>query len=248
MEPMHVSIRVPKTAELMAEQLRRQIVRGELLEGNFLPTEAALMTAYGISRPTLREAFRVLESEGLIDVHRGSRGGARVRVPTDEVVARYAGLVLEHRRATIADVSVASAVLEADAVAILARRGDPADAAALRAAVEQAEATNDPVWQFQTQHQFHQVLVERTGNRTIALLHGAIQRIMAQAGLRRASSQTEDTHAARHVGARTHRRLIVLLEAGDAEGAARLWKHHIRATNDYLQHDGVATQVLDLLN
>ena len=77
MERMHSTIRVPKTAELVADRLRRQIIRGELREGDSLPPEADLMAAYGISRPTLREAFRVLESEGLIDVHRGSRGGAR---------------------------------------------------------------------------------------------------------------------------------------------------------------------------
>ncbi|MCK9903482.1 GntR family transcriptional regulator, partial [Frankia sp. Cpl3] len=52
-------IRVPKTAELVAAQLRRQIVRGELVEGDALPPEAVLMEQFGVSRPTLREAFRV---------------------------------------------------------------------------------------------------------------------------------------------------------------------------------------------
>ncbi|EIV96383.1 transcriptional regulator, partial [Frankia sp. QA3] len=59
-------VRVPKTAELVAAHLRRQIVRGELHEGDALPPEAVLMEQFGVSRPTLREAFRVLESEALI--------------------------------------------------------------------------------------------------------------------------------------------------------------------------------------
>jgi DNA-binding FadR family transcriptional regulator len=84
-------------AELVAQQLRRQIIRGELPEGAALPSEAALMTRFGVSRPTLREAFRVLESEGLINVRRGAHGGARVQVPSGEAAARYAGLVLEFR-------------------------------------------------------------------------------------------------------------------------------------------------------
>src|ERR1700676_4225945 len=103
--PMAVTMRVPKMAELVAGHLRRQIVRGELQEGDALPPETILMDTFGVSRPTLREAYRVLESEGLIDVHRGSRGGARVRLPSPDVVARYAGLVLEHGQATIGDVA-----------------------------------------------------------------------------------------------------------------------------------------------
>ena len=94
-------VRVPKTAELVAAHLRRQIVRNELHEGDALPPEAVLMAQFGVSRPTLREAFRVLEAEGLISVRRGAHGGARVHTPDVDVAARYAGLVLEHRGATL---------------------------------------------------------------------------------------------------------------------------------------------------
>src|SRR5947207_2228594 len=96
-------VRVPKTAELVAAQLRRQIVRGELKEGDALPPEAALMEQFGVSRPTLREAFRVLESESLISIRRGSRGGARVHTPNGEVAARHAGLLLQVRGTTLGD-------------------------------------------------------------------------------------------------------------------------------------------------
>src|SRR5438445_51107 len=106
------AVRVPKTAELVAAHLRRQIVRGELKEGDALPPETALMEQFSVSRPTLREAFRVLESEALITVRRGSHGGARVHVPNGDVAARYAGLVLQFRETTLADVLEARAVIE----------------------------------------------------------------------------------------------------------------------------------------
>ena len=66
-------MRIPKMAELVAAHLRRQIVRGDLQEGDALPPETVLMEQFGVSRPTLREAFRVLESEALISVRRGAR-------------------------------------------------------------------------------------------------------------------------------------------------------------------------------
>src|ERR671938_440852 len=106
------AVRVPKTAELVAAELRRQIVRGELKEGDALPPETNLMEQFGVSRPTLREAFRVLESEALITVRRGVQGGARVSAPDPEVAARYAGLILEYRGATLGDVYRAAAVIE----------------------------------------------------------------------------------------------------------------------------------------
>src|ERR1044072_6044836 len=70
-------VRAPKTAELIADQLRSSIVRGVLKKGDSLPTEVELVKQFGVSRPTLREAFRILESESLIVVWRGSRGGGR---------------------------------------------------------------------------------------------------------------------------------------------------------------------------
>src|SRR5439155_10979415 len=108
----YTKLRIPKMAELVAQQLRRQIVSAELSEGDALPSEAALMAQFGVSRPTLREAFRVLEAEGLITVRRGAHGGARVRTPNDDAAGRYAGLVLEYRGATLSDVYDARNIIE----------------------------------------------------------------------------------------------------------------------------------------
>src|SRR5690606_34627699 len=74
-------ITIPKMAETVAAQLRKMIVRGELKEGDRLMSEAELMAQFGISRPTLREAIRILESESLLTITRGSREGARVNKP-----------------------------------------------------------------------------------------------------------------------------------------------------------------------
>jgi DNA-binding FadR family transcriptional regulator len=76
-EPVGSVLRAPKTAELIASYIRGQIVRGDLKTGDALPSETVLMEMFGVSRPTLREAFRILEAESLISVRRGARGGAR---------------------------------------------------------------------------------------------------------------------------------------------------------------------------
>jgi DNA-binding FadR family transcriptional regulator len=75
-------VHVPKAAELVAEALRTRILRRELLPGDRLPPESLLMTQYGVSRPTLREALRLLEAQELLEVRRGARGGGVVRQPS----------------------------------------------------------------------------------------------------------------------------------------------------------------------
>src|SRR5215212_1841536 len=122
--PFNSRIRVPKTSEIVANQIRSQIIRGELDEGDFLPPEGQLMESLGISRPTLREAFRILEAEGLISVVRGSRTGAKVHKPSAELVARYAGYVLEAQGTTIADLYQARLAIEPSVVRWLATDRD----------------------------------------------------------------------------------------------------------------------------
>src|SRR5262245_52102775 len=84
-----------EAAELIAAALRRQIVRSSVKPGDKLPPETELMAQFGVSRPTIREAFRILETERLIVVRPGSRGGAQVVAPDLTVAARYVGLLLQ---------------------------------------------------------------------------------------------------------------------------------------------------------
>jgi GntR family transcriptional repressor for pyruvate dehydrogenase complex len=88
--------RPQKMAEHIAEQLRAQIVRHELADGDYLPVEAELCEFFETSRPTMREAFRILEAEGLLDIRRGGRYGPQVRAPDPAVTARSLGLLLQY--------------------------------------------------------------------------------------------------------------------------------------------------------
>jgi len=85
--PIGPIVRIPRQ-ELIATHLRRRILRGEIAAGDTLPPEVELMAQFGVSRSTLRETFRILETESLISVWRGSRGGAQVTSPELSVAAR----------------------------------------------------------------------------------------------------------------------------------------------------------------
>src|SRR3954447_20158277 len=188
-----IPVRVPKTAELVAAELRRRLVAGDLDEGDALPPEALLRETFGVSRPTLREAYRVLESEGLIEVHRGARGGARVRVPNDEAAARYAGLVLQHRGTNVADVCAVRSIIEPVCASMLAARHDGADIARLHAVMALTEAPTDTAQRAGAQTDFHAELVRLAGNQSLVLLHGIVQHIIDRAVVRRAVGNAGET-------------------------------------------------------
>ena len=57
-------VRLPKVAELVAGEIRRRIINGDVQAGDPLPNEAELTALFGVSRPTLREALRLLEADG----------------------------------------------------------------------------------------------------------------------------------------------------------------------------------------
>ena len=70
----HQRVRPLKMSDQVAAQIRRMIARGELVDGDWLPTEAELIRQFGVSRPTLREAFRLLEGDSLVTIRRGPPG------------------------------------------------------------------------------------------------------------------------------------------------------------------------------
>ncbi len=102
-----------KLCEIVADHFRAQIIRGELCDGEHLPTEGPLIDALGISRPTLREALRILESERLISIAPGTRQGARVHRPTLSQATRQLGYVLQAEGVTVADLGKACEALSA---------------------------------------------------------------------------------------------------------------------------------------
>jgi DNA-binding FadR family transcriptional regulator len=243
-------VRVPKTAELVAAQLRRQIVRGELEEGDALPPESALMERFGVSRPTLREAFRVLESEALISVRRGARGGARVHSPDGDVAARYGGLVLQFRGTTLADVYAARRAIELAAVSTLANGMSKNHLTPLQRNLEAMDGVlDDPVATIRLQEEFHGLLVEAAGNQTLAIFEQMIHHILdlhGQAYIATWSGRPEEQRESR-AGARTHHRLLELLRDGDAVGAADLWARHIDEGSEPVIRGVDAKTVLELL-
>jgi len=250
-------VRAPKTAELIATLYRRRIVRGELRPGDTLPSEQQLMAQFGVSRPTLREAFRILEAEDLISVKRGSRGGARVTQPSLSVAARYVGLLLQVQGTTIADVYQARMVLEPACVRLLARRRTDEDLADLTACIEElrgsvaAGQVPEPTRWSRLASRFHELIMQRSGSNTLAVQGGVLQDIvethLTLALSRDLDSGEELANFRRNV--RSYEKLVALLEKRDGAAAEQHWRAHMEAAGRRLLREDLQDRsVVDLFS
>jgi DNA-binding FadR family transcriptional regulator len=250
--PVLPGIRAPKTAELIAARLRGQIVRGELRAGSRLPPEAELQESFGVSRPTLREAFRILEAESLLSVRRGARGGAQVVVPDLSIAARHVGTLLQISGTTIGEVYEARLAIEPAAARMLALRRRREAVTRLRDYVGmlQTMATDGaPVqdWARATSG-FHDLVVELAGNKALAVAAGVLREVaathVAVAFVR--TYERPGLPASMTKAVRSYGKLVDLVEARDGDGAEKHWRTHLQVAGKVLFGAEAAAGVLDL--
>ncbi|HNI35288.1 MAG TPA: GntR family transcriptional regulator, partial [Microthrixaceae bacterium] len=101
-----------KTYAVLAVELRDRILNGELAEGERLPVEDDLVEQFGVARSTLREALRVLESQGLITIRRGRGGGPVVTHPDLAPISMALAVSLQLQGTTVADLDEARRLIE----------------------------------------------------------------------------------------------------------------------------------------
>lgn len=245
------AVHLPKMADIVAADLRRQIIAGELKEGDPLPPEDQLMEHGGVARTTVREALRILESEGLLVVRRGAGGGARIKTPTVGNVARYIGLVLQSQGATLKDVFDARLMLEAPAAGMLAAADDRDEIlAVLRQALDdEEEALSDPVALSHAYGRFHHVITQLSGSQTFEVLTSVSSRLIQVQADRymSAGADKSDRRVPSDAAHRAHIRFVELVATGASQDAEDLWRKHLAAGDSELQAGPDANSVLDLL-
>ncbi|MEO5598159.1 MAG: GntR family transcriptional regulator [Novosphingobium sp.] len=246
-------VRVEKAAESVANKIRREIIRGKLTDGDSLPAEAHLIAEFGVSRPTIREAIRILESEGLIAVLRGARGGARVSSPTFALVARAAGIALQANDATIGDIYEMRTIIEPSAARMIAERNASEGAVVLRRQLEKELAlAPDDVATTLAIAEFHRIMIDLCGNVTMKMIAHALQNLVERhLALAKQRDPAHDAEAAARrlrFGLRSHAKLIEHIENGDGDGAERHWLNHMRAAGVYWLAEVAPTTIVELLD
>jgi GntR family transcriptional repressor for pyruvate dehydrogenase complex len=245
--------RVPqhRIAETVAAELRARILADDGTGLYRLPTQDQLVKEFGVSYPSVREAIRILETEGLVTVRRGKVGGAEVHRPDESSAAYHLGLALQARQVTLGDLAAGLRLLEPLCAAECARRADRATSV-IPALTENIDAsaglTGNGVAFTQAARQFHDILVAFTPNATVRHVVGSLVALWSaqeQSWAEVMTSRGEypsQAEAAQAVD--VHRRIGDEIAAGRAIEAERVARAHLAATQELVlkrYDDGVVT-------
>ena len=244
-------LRQPRVAEIVADELRERIISGDLPDGSSLPKQDELLEEFGVSKPSAREAFRILETEGLVTVQRGNVGGAVVHLPNPNAVAYTLSLVLQARGVMLEDVGLALQQIEPLCAAFCAARPDREKdvVPVLEAAHERlARALSAPATERDEQEvtdasrSFHEAIVETCGNESMIAVAGALETIWSaherswSARVAEAGRFPEPRLGAKAL--KEHAEILAAIVKGDSDRAARAARRHLATAQLYPLSEG----------
>lgn len=226
-----------KASMIIADELRRRIARGELLPGDALPSETNLTAELGYSKPTVREALRILEQEGLIVVKRGLRGGPEVRRLSIAKVAQPLGVFLQIADVPVADVWKARDRIVAGAVERLAEH-DGVDISSLEEVVGRLfEHVGDIEHYYLDMIAVAELAVELAGSATDHLVVVALRHIIERE-LRIATEAVSDVEVAVRAEkeiAEGWQRVVTNIRAGNPRAARAGFQAQAAVLDEYLE-------------
>jgi GntR family transcriptional regulator, transcriptional repressor for pyruvate dehydrogenase complex len=219
-------LRVPKASDVLADRLRQQILDGDLVVGQLLPPERILSERSGMSRTVVREALRILEIEGLVEIRPGRNGGSVVRIPDVGSFARSLDIFIRGRRVRFDDVLEARELFEPMAAKLAATRRTDADLEVLEAATAAVEAAIDDVPTFLTANvNWHVTVAGLSHNELLA----AFMQAMATAVRAATDVENFNSRATMEHALHAHRRIVSAIAKGDGERAYASMRRHVVA-------------------
>jgi DNA-binding FadR family transcriptional regulator len=110
----------------VVDQIQAAILHGHIAPGERLPPERELVTMFKTSRPTLREALRILEQKGLIEIRLGAMGGAFVRDANGELMAESLAMLIASQGVSLNHLAEFREGIEASVAGLAAARSTDA--------------------------------------------------------------------------------------------------------------------------
>jgi GntR family transcriptional regulator, transcriptional repressor for pyruvate dehydrogenase complex len=216
-----------RMSEAIIDQVRELIRSGQLRPGDRLPSERLLGTQMGVSRVTVREALRVLEAAGLLEIRVGARGGAFVTAPSSHRVGSDLADLISLSPLTAVEVTEARQVLELGIIPLVVERATDEDIAQLREMVnEHQQALKKGEFALSMTAAFHVRIAACTHNSAIEMLvqsfHGPMLMSLREAQVA--------APLMGHRGTREHKDFVEALAARDVEHAHQIMRVHLQRT------------------
>lgn len=219
-------------------QIEKSIMDGTLKPGDTLPSEMKLKDMFETSRGTVREALRVLEQKGLIDIRTGAGGGAIVKDVGTEKITESLSLLMQYQKVTLDNIAEFREGVEGSVAALAAKKADKKDIERLKALLLRIEALFPMESAFleafiQIDIELHVALAEISRNpiylANVRMIHEVILGDEVDFSARE-KSILMDNH-------RDLTALVSAIERGDAEEARKRAHDHVRRFRLDLKED-----------
>lgn len=231
-------LRVPKASDVLAEELVGRISRGEIVEGQRLPTERFLVAQTGLSRSSVREALKVLEIRGFVEIRAGRNGGALVRRPGGHELADSVRLVVRGTRVSLLSLLQTRATIEPVCAGLAAGRRTDAELRQLETSWRAMVEARDVNRFLRANVEWHMTVARASGNELLSGLMEALAELIYDStgyvGAVDDAVRTATCHA--------HQAITAAIRRQDAALARRRMARHVQA---YVDEVGEEIEVLD---
>lgn len=210
-------------------QLRERIYSGELQPGDRLPAERRLAEQFQVSRNMVREALRMLEITGVVELRRGAAGGAFICHGRPEFVARSLSDMMRLGGFSLSDITEARLWLSSTIVRAACDRATEDDFARLDANIAEATelaARNDWASVAVVNIEFHNLLASASGNPVLTMIQRSVMEVMREISLSAGPIRSDVTIASRV-------RFLRHLRQRDAERAVAEMEENLRLVHEF---------------
>jgi len=216
-------IRQARASGEIVSQIERAIFDRELGPGDRLESERELAERFGVSRITVRDALRVLEARGLVQVRVGATGGAFVSETNVDQVAESISTMIRLRRMTLSGVAEARTVVESATCQLAAQRADPPALAKIEQAAERGRAVvREQAPHTEASMDFHVAIAEASGNELLSATVAAYRDLLVQT-----LHDMRDVRSARTTQ-RAHEEILDAIRSRDPAAARTLMLAHLQ--------------------
>jgi DNA-binding FadR family transcriptional regulator len=222
----------------VVDQIEKAIIDGSLKPGDRLPSEMKLKNMLATSRGTVREALRVLEQKGLIDIKTGVEGGAVVKAESTETISENLDLLIRRQKVSFDHLAEFRHQIEGIVAALAAERATKTDIENLRGLLGQAEellAGGLSNWNalIRVDIQLHIALAQIARNPIfVAVLEMVHKNILGSSP----RFSPKDEHLLEEACS-DFRNIVNAVERGKANEARSLAHDHIRRFNQYMKRE-----------
>jgi DNA-binding FadR family transcriptional regulator len=221
-------ISVPKPHDVLANHLRESILRGEIAEGEGLPSERELVEQTGLSRGAVREALRTLSVEGLVQTRHGRFGGSIVMLPGHDSMATTINRFVQGRKLPLRSLQETRELLEPFLARLAAERRTEDNLIEIRALHDELVAAKENFQEFASVNvRWHTAVAAASGNELLSTVLYSISQ-----GVHTATAAEEyDTPETREQVIRIHGRINDAIAAKNPDLAEKSMRQHMVATS-----------------